>query len=275
MKIGEYNKLRVLRFTSVGIFLGDNDGNDILLPNKYVPERISIDDEIRVFVYKDSEDRPIATTLEPLIVVNQFASLKVKDVSSVGAFLEWGLEKDLLVPFSEQKTEMQPGYWYLIYLFFDDKTDRLVATTKVNQHFSPNTQELSVGQKVSLLIGEKSDLGFLAVINQKYSGLIYHNEVFKSIKLGLQTDGWVKHIREDGKVDLSLQPIGYSGIEPNASTLLELIREKGGFLSLTDKSEPEDIYLLCQMSKKNFKKALGSLYKQRLVIIEENGVKLA
>ncbi len=275
MKIGEYNNLKVLRFTSVGIFLGDQDGNDILLPNKYVPERISIDDEIKVFVYKDSEDRPIATTLEPLITVNHFASLKVKEVSTVGAFMEWGLEKDLLVPYSEQKSEMEDGYWYMVYLAYDEKTDRLVASTKVNQFFSNNTQELSIGQEVDLLIGEKSDLGFQAVINQRYGGLIYHNEIFKTVKLGQQMKGWIKQIREDGKVDLSLQPLGYSGIEPNAQQLLELIREKGGFLSLTDKSEPEEIYLLCQMSKKNFKKAIGSLYKQRLVSLEKDGIKLA
>ncbi len=274
MKIGEYNYLRVLRFTSVGVFLGDKDDNDILLPNKYVPERLSIDDEIRVFVYKDSEDRPIATTLEPLIEVNQFASLKVKEVSHAGAFLEWGLEKDLLVPYREQKTEMEPGYWYLIYLYLDKDTERLVATTKINSHFNEDTSSLSLGQEVDILIGERSDLGYTVVINNEFRGLLYNNEVFQPIKLGQKHKAYVKNIREDQKVDLSLQPLGFASIEPNSQIILDMIREKGGFLSLTDNSTPEEIYMVLNMSKKLFKKALGSLYRQRLVNITDDGVKL-
>lgn len=274
MKIGEYNYLRVLRFTSVGLFLGDKDGNDILLPNKYVPERISIDDEIKVFVYKDSEDRPIATTLEPLIEVNQFASLKVKDVSHVGAFLEWGLEKDLLVPYREQKTEMEPGYWYLVYLFFDAESERLVATTKINDHFNQDTSSLSLGQEVEILIGERSELGYTVIINNEFGGLLYNNEVFAPIKQGRIHTAYIKNIREDRKVDVSLQPLGHASIEPNAQLLLDIIREKGGFIALTDNSSPEDVYQMLNMSKKLFKKALGSLYRQRLVNITTEGIKL-
>ncbi|MES2629155.1 MAG: S1-like domain-containing RNA-binding protein [Bacteroidota bacterium] len=275
MKIGEYNYLRVLRFTSVGVFLGDKDGNDILLPNKYVPERVSIDDEIKVFVYKDSEDRPIATNLDPLITVGKFASLKVTDVSTVGAFLDWGLEKDLLVPYREQKSEMEPGYWYLVHLYYDEESDRLVGTTKINDYFNEDTSSLSNGQEVEILVGEKSDLGFTVVINDEFKGLLYHNEIFQPIKLGQRHKAWIKNIREDGKVDLTLQPVGVHAIEPNAEIIINMIREKGGFLSLNDNSSPEEIYMLLKMSKKNFKKALGSLYKQRLVVISDEGVKLA
>ncbi len=274
MIIGDYNYLRVLRFTSVGVFLGDKEGNDILLPNKYVPERVSIDDELKVFVYLDSEDRPIATDLIPLITVNQFASLKVTDISTVGAFMDWGLEKDLLVPYREQKSEMEPGYWYLIHLFLDEETGRLVGTTKINEHFNEDVSDLKLGQEVEILIGERSDLGYTVVINDEYGGLVYNNEVFKPIKLGQRHHAWIKHIREDNKVDVSLQPLGVAAIEPNAQQIIEMIREKGGFLSLTDSSTPEEIYMVLQMSKKNFKKALGSLYKQRLVEITDDGVKL-
>lgn len=274
MKLGDYNYLRVLRFTSVGVFLGDKDGNDILLPNKYVPERLSIDDEIKVFVYKDSEDRPIATNLEPLITVNKFASLKVNELGPAGAFLDWGLEKDLLVPYREQKTEMEHGYWYLVYLYLDKETDRLVATTKLNDHFDEDTTSLILGEEVEILVGERSDLGYTVVINDRYRGLLYNNEVFKPIKLGQRHKAWIKHIREDQKVDVSLQPLGYASIEPNADHVLEILREKGGFLSLTDNSSPEDIHMFLNMSKKSFKKAIGTLYKQRLIELQPEGIQL-
>ncbi len=274
MKIGEYNNLKLLRFTSVGAFLGDDEGNDILLPNKYVPERISVDDEIRVFVYKDSEDRIIATTLEPLLTVNQFASLKAKEVSNIGAFFEWGLEKDLLVPYREQRSEIQHGYWYLVYLGYDEQSDRLFGSTKVDEHVNEDTSSLIPGMEVEVLIGERSELGYQAIINNEFIGLLYNSELFKPIKLGQRHKAWIQQVRPDGKVDLSLQPLGFANIEPSANQLLEIIRDKGGFLSLTDKSEPEEIYMLLQMSKKTFKKALGTLYKQRLVSLEPDGVKL-
>lgn len=275
MKIGDYNYLKVLRFTSVGIFLGDTQGNDILLPNKYVPERISIDDEIKVFIYTDSEDRPIATTLEPKILVDEFATLKVKELSTVGAFMDWGLEKDLLVPFSEQKTTMEVDYWYLVYLYLDPETNRLVCSTKITEFFTDDTSPLKLGQEVKILVGERSPLGYTVVVENNWGGMVYNNEVFKPLKLGQFHQAWIKNIREDGKLDISMQPLGHQAIEPNAEAILNKLREEDGFLPLTDNSQSDEIQAILQMSKKSFKRAVGTLYKQRLIVIEENGIRLS
>ena len=271
---GEYNTLTVLRETSVGFFLGDDEGNDVLLPNKYIPNDLKVDDEIEVFCYQDSEDRIIATTLKPAFTRDQFTSLKVVDVNKIGAFMEWGLEKNLLVPFREQKSDMIVGHWYIVYMYLDLKTGRLAGSTKLAQFYENDDLKLRVGDQVELLATEKTDLGFNVVINDLYLGLLYENEVFQEVKQGYRMQGFVKKIREGGKIDVSLQKQGYQNVEPNAKYILEEMQDNDGFLPLNDKSSPDDIKEQLEMSKKTFKKSIGSLYKQKLIRIETEGIYL-
>ncbi|MFN3488006.1 MAG: S1 RNA-binding domain-containing protein [Emticicia sp.] len=274
LHLGIKNTLRILRGTGVGMFLGDDEGNDVLLPKKYVPENAIVGDDIEVFIYRDSEDRIIATNLEPKIQLNQFACLQVKSVTAIGAFLDWGLEKDLFVPFREQNKKMEEGRWYAVYLYLDEETDRLVASCKVNRYFEKENIDLQIGQEVDLLIFEETDLGLNAVINNKYKGLIYENEIFQRIKIGTRTKGFVKNIREDNRVDLSLQKQGYANVEPNAERILEKLKANNGFLDVTDKSDANYVMYQLEMSKKTFKKAVGALYRQKIIRIEEDGIYL-
>lgn len=274
LHLGIKNTLRILRGTGVGMFLGDDEGNDVLLPKKYVPEDAIVGDDIEVFIYRDSEDRIIATNLEPKIQLNQFACLQVKSVTAIGAFLDWGLEKDLFVPFREQNKKMEEGRWYAVYLYLDEETDRLVASCKVNRYFEKENIDLQIGQEVDLLIFEETDLGLNAIINNKYKGLIYENEIFQRIKIGTRTKGFVKNIRDDNRVDLSLQKQGYANVEPNAQRILEKLKANNGFLDLTDKSDANYVMYQLEMSKKTFKKAVGALYRQKIIRIEEDGIYL-
>lgn len=274
LHLGIKNTLRILRGTGVGMFLGDDEGNDVLLPKKYVPENAIVGDDIEVFIYRDSEDRIIATNLEPKIQLNQFACLQVKSVTAIGAFLDWGLEKDLFVPFREQNKKMEEGRWYAVYLYLDEETDRLVASCKVNRYFEKENIDLQIGQEVDLLIFEETDLGLNAVINNKYKGLIYENEIFQRIKIGTRTKGFVKNIRDDNRVDLSLQKQGYANVEPNAERILEKLKANNGFLDVTDKSDANYVMYQLEMSKKTFKKAIGALYRQKIIRIEEDGIYL-
>jgi len=275
LHLGIKNTLRILRGTGVGMFLGDEEGNDVLLPKKYVPENAIVGEDIEVFIYRDSEDRIIATNLEPKIQLNQFACLQVKSVTAIGAFLDWGLEKDLFVPFREQNKKMEEGRWYAVYLYLDEETDRLVASCKVNRYFEKEKIDLLIGQEVDLLIFEETDLGLNAVINNKYKGLIYENEIFQRIKIGTRTKGFVKNLRDDNRVDLSLQKQGYANVEPNAARILEKLKANNGFLDLTDKSDSNYVMYQLEMSKKTFKKAVGALYRQKIIRIEEDGIYLA
>ncbi len=274
LHLGIKNTLRILRGTGVGMFLGDDEGNDVLLPKKYVPENAIVGDDIEVFIYRDSEDRIIATNLEPKIQLNQFACLQVKSVTAIGAFLDWGLEKDLFVPFREQNKKMEEGRWYAVYLYLDEETDRLVASCKVNRYFEKENIDLQIGQEVDLLIFEETDLGLNAIINNKYKGLIYENEIFQRIKIGTRTKGFVKNIRDDNRVDLSLQKQGYANVEPNAERILEKLKSNNGFLDVTDKSDANYVMYQLEMSKKTFKKAVGALYRQKIIRIEEDGIYL-
>lgn len=274
MNIGEYNTLTILRFTSVGAYLGDDEDNDVLLPNKYLVERLFEGDEITVFLYNDSEDRIVATTETPMVTLNQFAYLTVKDTTTFGAFLDWGLEKDLLVPFKEQTMKMNQYGRYMIYLYKDEQTDRLVATAKLNKHFSEDTEGLEVGQEVDLLVNNDTDLGVNVIVNQKYRGLIYFDNLFQDIQAGDKVKGYIDVIREDGKLDISLEPRGVEKIEPGADKVFQYIRENGGKIFITDKSSPDEIKEKLGMSKKLFKKALGSLYKQRIVELNKDSVDL-
>jgi predicted RNA-binding protein (virulence factor B family) len=274
IEIGRINTLVALRQTSVGVFLGDERGNDVLLPNKYVPDTLEVDDEIDVFIYTDSEDRPIATTLTPAIQRNEFAALQVVAVTSAGAFLDWGLEKDLLVPHREQSRPMQVGQWYVVFMYLDEETNRLVASSKVNRFLDPDVRDLYVGEEVQLLAYETTDLGVNVIINNRYKGLIYANEIFRTVRPGDPLIGYIKHIRDDDRVDVSLQRPGFENVEPNARRILAMLKAENGFLPLTDSSPPELIYEMLEMSKKTFKKAIGTLYKERKIVIEEKGIRL-
>lgn len=274
MKLGTYNRLEVLRDTSVGLFLGDQSDNEVLLPNKYVPVNTKTGHMLDVFVYTDSEDRPIATTLRPFIKLGEFACLRVKDVSNVGAFLDWGLEKDLLVPFREQKDKMKLGKSYIVYLRLDEITQRLVATAKLHKVFDQETKALEEGQEVDLIIGEGTDIGIEVVINHRYRGMLYRNEIFQDVMFGDPVKGYIKQVREDGKIDVSLRKMGMENLEEGAQKILNELKANDGYLALHDKSDPEDIQFQLEMSKKNFKRSLGTLYKKKLVVLEEGGVRL-
>lgn len=272
--LGEYNLLRIDRILDQGAYLVDEEENDVLLPNKYMVENAQVDDEVEVFVYNDSEDRLIATNLTPKFTLNEFAFLQVKDVNRFGAFLDWGLEKEILVPFSEQNQRMEIDRWYIVRLLLDEKTNRLVASNKLNKFIETDHITVEEGEEVDLLVSEKTDLGYKVIIEDVHQGLVYANEVFRELNVGETLKGYVKNIREDGKIDISLQKQGYGNVEPNAIKILERIKEKEGFLALTDKSQPEDIYAQLEMSKKTFKKAIGGLYKRKLIRMTEEGIYL-
>jgi predicted RNA-binding protein (virulence factor B family) len=276
LEIGRINKLIALRQTSVGFFLGHpaDERDDVLLPNKYVPSDLRVEDEIDVFVYTDSEDRPIATTLTPHIMRDEFAPLPVVAVSNVGAFLNWGLEKDLLVPFREQSKPMREGEWYVVFLYLDEDTGRLVASSKVSRFLDPDASDLVANDPVDLLAYEITDLGVNVVINDRYQGLLYHNELFRPVQVGDRMPGFVKRVRDDDRVDVSLQQMGFENVEPSAQRILEALQQQKGFLPLNDSSPPEAIHKALEMSKKTFKKAIGTLYKDRRIEIRDDGIAL-
>ncbi|KAA1245058.1 S1 RNA-binding domain-containing protein [Aquimarina sp. RZ0] len=274
LKLGEYNTLEVVRERDQGVYLSDDDGNEVLLPNKYVPEQFLIREQLKVFLYLDHEERIVATTLEPFVTVNSFAYLKCTHTSEIGAFIDWGLEKELFVPFKEQAAKMRAGSWYLIYVYLDEKTNRLVASSKTNAFLDNSLVLLSAYDEVDLIASHPSPQGWNMIINQKYLGLVYEDEIFQKINTGDELKGFVKKIRPDGKIDLTLQRHGYRGIEPNAEQILKELKLSGGFIDLNDKSNPEDIKEVFQLSKKSFKKAIGTLYKARIITIETNGIRL-
>lgn len=272
--LGKYSRLEILRDTTVGLFLGDEEGNDVLLPNKYVPEEFEIGDLVEVFCYLDHEERIVATTLEPYIMVDQFRLLQVAEVNEYGAFMDWGLEKHLLVPFREQRSKMQEGQWYVVHCYLDEKTDRLVGSNKLDKFLSNDTLTVTELDKVDLVVTRLTDLGWEVIINERHKGLVYANEVFKKVSIGDQLVGYIKLIRPDNKIDVSLQPIGYKSLEPAANLIYEKLTAHGGFLELHDKSDPEDIKRILQMSKKTFKKGIGALYKERKIEIATDGIRL-
>lgn len=280
IEIGKYNTLTILRDTKVGLFLGnpdvDPDGiHDILLPNKYVPKVFEIGEKLTVFIYLDHEQRPVATTLEPYILLNEFALLRVNYVNQVGAFMDWGMEKDILVPFKEQARPMEKGKRYLVYLYMDEKTNRLVASSKTNQFLNNDVLTVEKGEEVDLIVSHITEIGINVIINEKHKGLIYKDEVYDdAIRTGDRMRGYIKTIRPDNKIDVSLQIQGYLNIEPNAKVILDELKASRGFLRLNDNSHPEDIKTVLKMSKKTFKKAIGSLYKDKLIEIKEDGIYL-
>jgi uncharacterized protein len=274
IQIGKTNTLSVLRETSIGLYLGDNENTELLLPRKYVPKDIKVGDDIDVFIYKDSEDRLIATTLKPYAEVGEFACLRVKDVSRLGAFLDWGLEKDLMVPFKEQRYKMQPDYEYVVYVYLDELTNRIAASTKINKYISNDHLTVEQGQEVDLLVYGDTDLGYTCIINGKHKGLIYHNDVYQEVQIGDKLKGYIKLIRDNNLLDLSLQNLGFKHVLSSTDLILKYLSEHEGFLDLTDKSSPDIIERRFNMSKATFKKSLGILYRQRKVTLHEDGVRL-
>lgn len=273
IEIGKYNTLKIERDTQVGLYL--TDGNeDILLPNKYVPREFEIGDELIVFVYLDHEERPVATTLEPYIYLNEFALLRVNYTNKFGAFLNWGLEKDLFVPFREQARPMEKGKRYLVYMYLDEKSNRLAASSKINQFLSNETLTVEEVEEVDLIVSHITDMGINVIINEQHKGLMYKDEVYEDLRTGDRVKGFIKMIRPDNKIDVTLQKPGFGGIEPNAEKILDELRASRGFLRLNDNSHPEDIKTVLRMSKKTFKKAIGTLYKQKLIEIKEDGIYL-
>lgn len=274
IQLGSYNTLEVIVSTKFGLYLSDGEGNEVLLPNKYVPADAGIGSMIRVFVYRDSEQRPVATTLDPLITLGGFAALRVKSMTEFGAFMDWGLEKDLLCPHDEQVERMQVGKSYVVTLLLDDFNGRLVASSKLRQHLSNDVLTVAYGDQVDLLVIGHIEAGIQVVVNQRHLGLVYRNEVFRPMMPGMQMQGYIKTIRPENKLDISLQPLGYQAIEPNAQKILDILKAGTGFLPLHDGSDPEMIASALQMSKKTFKKAIGALYRDQQIRIADDGIHL-
>lgn len=270
--VGQYQKLEVIKFLDFGLYLAAGK-EEILLPVKQIPENTQIGDFLEVFIYRDSEDRLIATTHKPLATADSFACLRVTDTTSYGVFLDWGLEKDLFMPFSEQNKKLVAGRSYLVWIYVDEKTDRVICSARLDKFLSKELpQELEEGQEVDLLIWEFTELGIKAVINSTYSGVIYHNDVFSPLHVGDQLKGYIKKIREDGKIDISLRKKGYAEIIDAKDELLDILIKNKGFLPLIDNSSPQEIYEKVNMSKKTFKKAVGGLLKQGLIRLTPDGI---
>ncbi len=274
MEIGHTYKLKVSREVDFGVYMESEKG-EILLPSKYVPENTKPGDIISVFIHRDSEDRLLATTLKPAGEVGDIVVLRVKDITRHGAFMDWGLEKDLFVPRAEQHVPFSEGMRVPVRIAVDYSTDRLLGTSKLQSFLSKNPAEtLSEGEEVSLIVYDETDLGIKMLVNKTCSGLLFSSDVFGHMEIGDQMTGYVKNIREDGKIDLTLRKEGLEGIKQSRSELEELLLSHDGYLPLNDKSTPEEIRRLAGMSKKAFKKALGGLYKARKVKMEENGIRL-
>lgn len=273
IKVGEYNELEIVKQLDFGIYLG-KENVEILMPTKWIPKGAKIGDMLNVFIFRDSDDRLIATTVKPLAIANSFAFLEVKQVNNIGAFLDWGMDKDLLVPFREQAVRMEPGKSYVVFVYADEETDRLIGSTKLIRFIERDDVTVQNGDVVDLLIYSQTELGYNAIVNNLYSGLIYKNEIFEHIRIGDQLQGYVKNVREDNKIDLSLQKSGFELVDDVKWRILNIIKAENGFLALNDNSTPEEIKAKLQISKKAFKKAVGALYRERLVTLTDKGVQL-
>ncbi len=274
VQVGAINNLRVVKELNFGCYLDGGEHGEILIPRRYVPEDTMVDDFIDVFIYFDSEDRIIATTEEPKIKLGEIAMLQVVSVTSAGAFMDWGLPKDIFVPFKEQKQRMEVGKWYMVGLYIDYETNRLAASAKIDKFLDNTPPEYEVGQEVDLMIYNQTDLGYSAIVNNAHWGVLYENEVFRHLSRGKRLKGYIKKIREDDKIDLMLEKPGYGKVDDISKAILDKLEKSNGVLWLTDKSEPEEIYQLLGISKKVFKKAIGALYKAKLITLEENAIRL-
>lgn len=275
MDIGKYNTLHVSRIVDFGLYLIDNDGDEVLLPSRYIEESVpEVGAEMTVFVYTDSDDRPVATTERPFATVGEVAFLQVVQVNKVGAFLDWGLMKDLLVPFREQKNSMRQGGIYPVYIYLDDATKRVVASAKIEKFIDNTIPQYKVGDRVRALVMQHAEPGFKVIVDNLHSGMLYHNELFREIVVGEETEAYVKQVRPDGKIDLTLSDRADRRTETLADDILDRLRMNGGRLALTDHSDPEEIKAIFHCSKKDFKKAIGHLYKQKKILIKETEITL-
>jgi hypothetical protein len=273
-EIGKINHLYVVKEVDFGIYLDGGDLGEILMPKRYVPEGTQPEDTIDAFIYLDSEDRLVATTEKPLAMVEEFALLEVVAVTPVGAFLNWGLPKDLFVPFREQRQPMEEGRKYLVYVYVDTNTKRIAASSKIENFLDNIPVDYDIDEEVDLIIVNESDLGYNAIIDNSHLGIIFKNEVFQPLNPGDKIQGYIKKIRTDGKIDLCLVKSGYEKISEFADRIIAELQKHEGYLPLTDKSSPEEIYKTFKFSKKNFKAAIGTLYKKRIIALEENGIRL-
>ena len=274
IEIGRTNKLKVLKELDFGIYLDGENLGEILMPRRYVPFDCKIGDEIEAFIYFDSEDRIIATTEKPNAQVGEFAMLKVASVNAVGAFLDWGLSKDLLVPFREQKIKMQEGQWHIVYVYVDEESNRIAASAKLDKYLGKETPTYEASQSIDLLICSQTDIGYKAIINNSHWGILYKNEIFQPLQKGLRIKGFIKKLRNDEKVDLCLSPPGYDKIDGISKDILAKLNENNGFINTTDKSPSEYIYEQFGVSKKVYKQAVGALFKKGLIDIESNGIRV-
>lgn len=275
--IGRFNTLQVSKFTDFGLYLDAGADGEILLPKRYIPkqEALEVGDWLNVFVYMDSEDRVIATTQKPKVQVGGFASLKVVEINSVGLFLDWGLSKDLLLPHSEEKRPLQVGDYVLVHVYLDPRSRRITATARLDRFLDNSPATYQVGEQVELLIAERTDLGFKAIINERHWGLLHKNELFRFVRSGMRETGYIREVRDDGKINLSLQPVGAEQRDVLAERIVEALQAAGGFLPLSDKSPAELISQQFSVSKGNFKKAIGGLYKRGVILIGDDGIRLA
>jgi len=274
IEVGKYQTLKIMRDKSVGLYLSCGE-EDVLLPNKYVPKQFKIDDEIEVFVYRDFEERKVATTLHPKIKLNEFALLKVADVSHVGAFLDWGMEKELLVPNSEQREAMRPNRWFVVRMCLDEETDRLYASNKLGKFLQNEELTVAQNEEVDALVYHKSELGYNLIINNIHQGLIFNSDVFGDLNIGEVFKGFVKTIREDNKLDIAMQPVGFAkSNDLHSQKIIDALNANNGTLEVNDKSSPDEIHARFSMSKKAFKRAIGGLLKTKQIKFIENGIAL-
>ena len=274
IKLGEYNRLTIVKAVDFGLYLDGGDEGEILLPSRYVPKDCRIGDELDVFIYLDNEERIVATTQKPLAKVGDFAYLEVSWVNEYGAFLHWGPLKDLFCPFREQKMRMEIGESYIVFVYIDRESYRIAASAKIEHYLQKDTPPYTVGTETDLLIWQKTDLGFKVIIDNRYQGLVYEDQIFKRIHTGDRMKGYISRVREDGKLDVTLQPLGYQQARAFSDTLLQYLKNNGGCCDLGDKSDAEDIKRRFQVSKKTFKKAVGDLYKRCLIVLDEQGIRL-
>lgn len=271
--IGRYNTLEVVKEVKFGVYLDGGDLGEILLPQRYLPEGTQVGDALEVFIYLDSDDYLIATTEKPKGQVGEFVCLKAVDVNRVGAFFDWGLSKDLLVPFNEHKKTIEPGSEHIVYIYLDQETDRIAGSTKLGRFLDNYPHQFKQGQPVDLIIEDHTHIGYKAIINGQHWGVVYDNDVFKPLRYGQKMRGYIKQIRPDGKINLSLQKVGRHKAADLTGKILALLDEHDGFIAANDKTDPKVIYKLFGASKKAFKMAVGNLYKQRLITIEEKGIR--
>lgn len=274
IELGKFNILEVVKEVDFGMYLDGGEEGEILLPQRYVPEDCQPGDMLNVFIYLDNEERLVATTLTPLVQVGEFACLEVAWVNEYGAFLNWGLMKDLFVPFREQKMKMLVGNKYVVHAHLDDESYRIVASAKVDRYLSKEFPPYEAGEEVNILIWQKTDLGFKAIIENEFGGLLYDSEIFQPLHTGDTLKAFIKQVREDGKIDLILQKPGFEKIDDFSKTLLEYIKDNGGRIALTDKSPAEEIYSVFGVSKKTFKKGVGDLYKRKFILLQPDGIAL-